>query len=397
VLSVVIWSFSRSAEAQSVVIIDVLSQSGGILEEMPSFSSSILSYQRCTSFNMERQALLKMNVIGTGANQIPLGSTVSSASLRLRASMGGDGLLYRAAEPWDSTPTWNEVGDVATIGPSIGVGLNMNQSQEFDVTSHVQAWANGTTNQGWVIKGFLDDCMAAQIYGGTSASNNRPRLTVVYTPPDTTPPTVDVVMLGSTLSTHADYIVPSGSGEQLRTVPVARINRIYVMFSENVTNVNSGAFSLVSSNTGTSYSLATNGVSYSPSTFIATFTLANSIVNPDQLVLTIKGTVEDLAGNELDGEWANPTSLASTGSDTFPSGNGSPGPAGGFQFYVSVLPGDYNRNNATDAADYTVWRDHEGIETGAGQADGDGDGDGDVDSDDYQIWTSQFGVDFSTW
>jgi hypothetical protein len=180
--------------------------------------------------------------------------------LRLKADNGGDGVLYRAAEPWDSTPTWNEVGDVLTGGPSVGVGLNDEISMEFDVTAHVELWANGTFNQGWVIKGGIDDCQAARIYNGTASASNKPRLRVIFIPPmppDTAGPRVVDVDIGSTVSTHAERDVPVGSGEQIRTIPVARPNQIFVRFNENVTNVNVSAFSLVSANTGNTYQLAT--------------------------------------------------------------------------------------------------------------------------------------------
>jgi hypothetical protein len=167
-----------------------LAQSGGIEQQNPSTSFATLNYQVCT--NQEKDALLKMNVIGSGL--VPAGSTITLATLRLRAQVGGDGQLYRCAESWDSSPTWNELGgNVSTIGSSIGVGLNTGQSIEFDVTSHVQLWADGTSNQGWVIKGSVNDCAQARVYNGFAGPNDVPRLTVIFVPPvppDTTPPQV---------------------------------------------------------------------------------------------------------------------------------------------------------------------------------------------------------------
>jgi hypothetical protein len=118
------------------------------------------------------QALLKINIIGNGANQVPAGSTVTSATLRLRAAVGGDGLLYRCAEAWSNLPTWSALGDVTTIGSSLGIGLNDEQSNEFDVTSHVQAWVAGAPNYGWVIKGFVDDCDEARVYNGSAGQSD---------------------------------------------------------------------------------------------------------------------------------------------------------------------------------------------------------------------------------
>ena len=384
----------HSANADEVVIIDLLLQYGGTQQAAPSTSSTALNYQLCTSTSSEKQSLLVMDVIGNRADQVPEGSTITSATLRLRSEVTGDGLLYRCAEPWDSTPTWNEVGNAMTIGSSIGIGNTTGPG--FDVTTHVQAWADGVSNQGWVIKGAVNDCTQARIYNGAASDSLRPRLTVVFAPPDTTPPQIVDIDVGSTTSTHADYDVPVGSGQQITRIPVAKINQIIVTFSEHVTNVNAGAFQLQSANTATTYPLASGGVSYNSGTFTATFLLANEIVSPDQLVLTIADSVEDLAGNDLDGEWTPaPTSVSSSGTKSFPSGNSSAG--GAFSFYLAVLPGDYHGNNVTDAADYTVWRNNLGMPSGAGVASGDGDGDGDVDNDDYNVWRSQFGFDYTAW
>jgi len=53
------------------------------------------------------------------------------------------------------------------------------------------------------------------------------------------------------------------------------------------------------------------------------------------------------------------------------------------------IVGDYNRNGAVDAADYTVWRDSLG-QTG-GNLPADGNGDTHVDAVDYGIWKQHFG------
>jgi len=168
---------------------------------------------------------------------------------------------------------------------------------------------------------------------------------------------------------------------------------VFVTFSENVTNV-SGTTVFLATKAGTAIPAS---VSYASN--VATLQLTTPITTPTQVVLTVASGasgVRDVANNQLDGEWTpSPANLSSTGTKTFPSGNGSAG--GAFALNFTILPGDYNRNNAIDAADYTVWRNHLGITSGGGQADGDGDGDGDVDNDDYQIWKAQFGTDFTAW
>jgi hypothetical protein len=50
------------------------------------------------------------------------------------------------------------------------------------------------------------------------------------------------------------------------------------------------------------------------------------------------------------------------------------------------LPGDYNENNAVDAADYALWRDHNGTATALPNDDTAG-----VGADDYTRWRTNFG------
>ena len=58
---------------------------------------------------------------------------------------------------------------------------------------------------------------------------------------------------------------------------------------------------------------------------------------------------------------------------------------------VSALFGDYNRNGAVDAADYTVWRNTLGTSGLTPYSGADGDGDGTVTGTDYGVWKSHFG------
>jgi hypothetical protein len=57
----------------------------------------------------------------------------------------------------------------------------------------------------------------------------------------------------------------------------------------------------------------------------------------------------------------------------------------------ALLPGDYNRDHAVDAADYVMWRKNVGNPvspfTGA-----DGDGDGSIGAPDHAVWRQNFGI-----
>ena len=68
---------------------------------------------------------------------------------------------------------------------------------------------------------------------------------------------------------------------------------------------------------------------------------------------------------------------------------------GGIRAFTFTLPapsvsGDYNGNGVVDAADYVIWKKHDGLTGGATKAQGDGTGDGNVASDDYEYWRARF-------
>jgi hypothetical protein len=76
------------------------------------------------------------------------------------------------------------------------------------------------------------------------------------------------------------------------------------------------------------------------------------------------------------------------GDDT--AGNGA-GAVYVFFLQPASLPGDYNQNNAVDAADYTIWRNTLGTVGMPAYSGADGDGDGAIDFDDYIVWKTYFG------
>lgn len=58
---------------------------------------------------------------------------------------------------------------------------------------------------------------------------------------------------------------------------------------------------------------------------------------------------------------------------------------------TAVIAGDFNGDGSVDAADYTAWRDHQGIGVTAWST-GDANGDGAVDSADHSLWIDNFGA-----
>ena len=56
-----------------------------------------------------------------------------------------------------------------------------------------------------------------------------------------------------------------------------------------------------------------------------------------------------------------------------------------------VLPGDYNRNNVADAADYVLWRKTLGTTGVSAYSGADGNGSGTIDPGDHSVWRANFG------
>jgi hypothetical protein len=180
-----------------------------------------------------------------------------------------------------------------------------------------------------------------------------------------------------------EFVMPTGGGEQFRSVPFASIQEISIRFSEDV-HVNQNDLAI----TGMRPSYDVSSFSYNATTFTATWTLANPLL-ADHLTLALSADgpdpVRDAVGNHLDGEWTNPLSADDPSGSVFPSGNGQPG--GDFVFTINILPGDSNRDGAVSGLDYAVWAQNYLLWNGnASYQQGDFNGDGLVTGVDYAIW-----------
>lgn len=164
--------------------------------------------------------------------------------------------------------------------------------------------------------------------------------------PDPAPTITDVIVSGSDWTSAV--VTAAGSNgvgysligaDQLRTLPWVNLDTITVEFSENVqksdgsdidlTNISLGGINITdyeaSGGLSTMYS---DGGGTGP--FRLTVSRNSGFFAADQLILTIADTVQDTAGNPLDGEWTNTISLAS----------GDSAAGGDFLFSLNVLPGD---------------------------------------------------------
>ncbi|MGB7327656.1 MAG: lamin tail domain-containing protein [Rubripirellula sp.] len=170
---------------------------------------------------------------------------------------------------------------------------------------------------------------------------------------DTTPPTItDVKVASSGWSTLFKSTIDTTSSEglslpgadQLKNLTWFNLNTIIVEFSEDVqqsggtdidlTNLSIAGVTVAdyeaSPGLTTSYS---DGGGAGP--FKLTISLNSGSFGPEKLLVTINDTVQDVAGNLLDGEWTD--SSSTTSGDTFAGGN--------FAFRIDVLPGDVSNDD----------------------------------------------------
>ncbi|PAY18553.1 hypothetical protein CKO51_15790 [Rhodopirellula sp. SM50] len=121
------------------------------------------------------QVLLRYaDLFGDGPGQIPLGAVITSANLVVETNPntsnapGDGGTLHRMSIDWDdATATWNAYGNgiqpgtgeaasvfESAIGTASGAGSTGTGVLSFSVLPDIQAWADGETNNGWLIQGW---------------------------------------------------------------------------------------------------------------------------------------------------------------------------------------------------------------------------------------------------
>ena len=155
------------------------------------------------------QGLIKFdNIFGAGANQIPAGSTISSATLTLwvgtnTSDESSDTVsFHRLLHPWVATDVWNAYG-VAPWNAQAGIQADgvdamaaasatatmsaLATAYPVDVTTSLQAWSAGpSSNFGWVIlpPAAGTNGLRLESAESTTASNTRrPLLSVTFNAP----------------------------------------------------------------------------------------------------------------------------------------------------------------------------------------------------------------------
>ncbi|MHB9048779.1 MAG: Ig-like domain-containing protein [Pirellulales bacterium] len=307
------------------------------------------------------------------------------------------------------------------LQPASDTGVSNTDNITFDTTAtfdvavpagfSARVYRDGIQISGDYVTGtaYTTDVQPGGTYGYTVAAVDAAGNVSLQSPPlavtiDTQVPTVTNVLVGGSGWTGeflADlsaangqnvggYSIPVGTGAQLSPLAWGNIDQIKIVFSEGIM-VDVDDLVLCGVNTP-SYDLAGATFSYDPASFTATWKLASPLA-ADKLEIRLNadaaGFVQDPIARRLDGEWANPTSPTDTGTDTYPSGNGTAG--GDFVFRFRALPCDANQDGAVDIFDVAKLQVNYGQTGGMSPAEGDLDGNGTVDIFDVALLQVQYG------
>ena len=159
-------------------------------------SQAFLEWDTDAAPGTEMALLQFTDIFGSGAGQIPPGSTITSASLRYRTysnttSYGSNGNFYESLVSWDEASTYNTFGGEAGVQAdeyfstqvASGSAAANNTNYTVNVTSSLQRWSSGTAaNFGWVILSAGSDGVEIHSREATN-SDYRPLLTVTYSAP----------------------------------------------------------------------------------------------------------------------------------------------------------------------------------------------------------------------
>src|SRR5207249_6515615 len=125
------------------------------------------------------------SMIGPASGQIPAGSRIVDASLGLRITNDGKTqTAYQVTEGWDeATATWNGFhtpGVPGNRGAEFTFAPNPVGPLSLNITSIVQRWADGETNQGMLLSSTHGNGVD---YNASEGVRHRPSLTVQFVPP----------------------------------------------------------------------------------------------------------------------------------------------------------------------------------------------------------------------
>ena len=132
------------------------------------------------------QGLLYFDIFGSGANQVPSGSTINSATLTLQTNNGGNGgRFHRMLKSWGENASWNsltngiQTDDVeASSTPDFSNSTVPIGARTINVTNSIAAWSAGAANFGWALIPLGNDGWA---FNSREAATAPPSLSITYT------------------------------------------------------------------------------------------------------------------------------------------------------------------------------------------------------------------------
>lgn len=178
------------------------------------------------------------DIFGSGANQVPLGSTITGATLTLDVQNDTTGTItfHQLLTAVDESDTWNSLtngiqrdGAEAAAAASFSVDATSGGPVAISdpaLTSVLQDWLDGTsTNHGFAIFNTSDD----QLHFETSDQNEvakRPQMSITYSTPSivTVTNALDTAANGDTSSIAALIADDGGDGISLREALAAAAN-----------------------------------------------------------------------------------------------------------------------------------------------------------------------------
>ena len=296
-----------------------------------------------------RQGLIRFdNIFGSGAGQIPLGSTISAATItgNYNDNSSTAFAVYRILVPWETTnATWNfftagltNDGVEAAASPTVTFSNpNANAVGTYNaygtaLTNELAAWSAGMPNYGWVVLPTSGN----QGWGWTAAGGS-PVLSVTFTPPPSGVPSVTLTAPanGASASAPATINLTASANGGLGTV--SSVAYYYT---------NSGGVTFVGFSTaGTTYPVSTASLPAGSYGFYAIVT--NSLAEITNSVTNVV-TLTNIPLSVVLTSPANGASFASLDAIPIAAAGGGPAPVN-MKFYIDgglsntvAAPGPYS-------------------------------------------------------
>ncbi len=299
------------------------------------------------SAGLKIQGLLEFsNIFGDGPGQIPLGSTITSATLTLTLSDGTTSPVqfYRMANNWAAVPSWtwdSFGGGIQTDGVEALAAADVSLSglgtgtQNINVLQSLQAWSSGAANYGWLLNTAGSDGFIFSSSEGTAA----PVLTVTYEPPVTAVPGLTVVESGGTT-----VVTEGGAGDALlialKTAPTSDVTITLLTAGSDDIGMVPTVLTFTTANWMTQQSVALSAINDTliepTETYTVTVTASSADAGYNSLSSNVTVTVND---NDSLPTVLTPAVVAVHNTSLYTAGDSSKVPGCGDPSGIAYVPG----------------------------------------------------------